>query len=95
MFLFLFYQFQSRYSYKVCSKSFKSVYAYISISYRKQIKRYITEGGKRQENNITKKEKQRRLLISLVTLIALTNKVINKVSEALVTLSIGKTEIIT
>ena len=54
----------------------------------------LPEGGKKHGNNIIKKEKRRSLLISLLIFIALTNKVINKVTGTLVTISIGRTVIV-
>ena len=44
------------------------------------MKHHLTEGGKKQGNDIIKKDKHRRLLISLFIFIALTNKIINKVT---------------
>ena len=58
------------------------------------MKHYLTEGGKKQENDIIKKEKHRRLLVFLLIFKALTNKVINKVTGALVTISIGRAVIV-
>ena len=40
------------------------------------MKHYLTEGGKKQGNDIIKKEKQRRLLVTLRIFLALNNKVI-------------------
>ena len=54
------------------------------------MKCYITKGGKKQRN-VKKKEKHKRQLVSLLIFIALTNKVKNKVTGALVTISIGRT----
>ena len=48
------------------------------------MKHYFTEGGKKQGNDIIKREKHNGLLVSLLIFIALTNKVINKVTGALV-----------
>ena len=58
------------------------------------MKHYLTEGGKKQENDIIKKEKHRRLLVFLLIFKALTNKVINKVTGALVIISIGRAVIV-
>ena len=52
------------------------------------MKHYLTERGKKQENDIIKKVNYRRLLVSLLMFLALTNKVINKVTGALVTIRI-------
>ena len=52
------------------------------------MKHYLTERGKKQENDIIKKVNYRRLLVSLLMFLALTNKVINKVTGALVTIGI-------
>ena len=40
------------------------------------MKHYLTEGGEKQGNDIIKKEKQRRLLVTLRIFLALNNKVI-------------------
>ena len=58
------------------------------------MKHYLTEGGKKQVTDLIKKEKHRRLLVSLLTSTALTSKAIDKVNGALVTINIGRTVII-
>ena len=52
------------------------------------MKHYLTE-GKEKQGYIIKKGKHRRLLVSLLIFIALTNKIINKVTAALVTIIIS------
>ena len=58
------------------------------------MKHYLTEGGKKQVIDLIKKEKDRKLLVSLLTSIALTSKAIDKVTGALVTINIRRTVII-
>ena len=58
------------------------------------MKHYLTERGKKQENDIIKKVNYRRLLVSLLMFLALTNKVINKVTGALVTIGILRAVIV-
>ena len=57
------------------------------------MKYYITKGRKKYRN-VKKKEKYKRQLVSLLIFIALTDKVTNKVTGALGTISIGRTVII-
>ena len=58
------------------------------------MKHYLTERGKKQENDTIKKVNYRRLLVSLLMFLALTNKVINKVTGALVTIGILRAVIV-